>query len=104
MTKSELINAIVHRVAQQEGRGLTRTDIDRILTAQAEVITEHFARDAVHPHVGTEVTIPGLGKLKTAPRASRTGRNPRTGEAMEIAARTAVKFAPSKALSDALNP
>ncbi|MNR47985.1 DNA-binding protein HU [compost metagenome] len=47
--------------------------------------------------------LPGLGKLKPAERAARTGRNPATGLAMEIPAKRLVKFAEAKALSDSLN-
>ena len=46
----------------------------------------------------------GLGKLKFTTRAARTGRNPATGESIEIPAKNAVKFSVAKALSDALNP
>jgi DNA-binding protein HU-beta len=51
-----------------------------------------------------EFTIPGLGKLVKAERAARTGRNPATGEAIKIAAKTTVKFRLSKAAKDAVVP
>lgn len=50
-----------------------------------------------------EVTIPRIGKLKPAVRAARTGRNPATGAAVDIVAKTVVKFTASAALKDALN-
>jgi DNA-binding protein HU-beta len=51
---------------------------------------------------GEEVTLPGLGKFKVAFKAARTGRNPATGEAMQIPAKYVVKFVPSKSLKGAL--
>ena len=52
---------------------------------------------------GAEITLPGIGKLKVAERPARTGRNPSTGAAIEIAAKKVVKFVPAKALTDAIN-
>jgi DNA-binding protein HU-beta len=47
--------------------------------------------------------LPGIGKLKVTARPARSGRNPQTGKAIEIAAKNVVKFVPAKALTDALN-
>lgn len=49
-----------------------------------------------------EFTVPGLGKLVKSHRAARTGRNPQTGEAIQIKARTALKFRVAKAAKDAI--
>lgn len=49
-----------------------------------------------------EVVLHGIGKLKTVAKPARTGRNPATGEEIEIAAKTAVKFVAAKALKDAV--
>ena len=51
-----------------------------------------------------EFTIPGLGKLVKAQRAARIGRNPQTGEAIKIKAKTAVKFRVAKAAKDLIAP
>ncbi|MGI4828160.1 MAG: HU family DNA-binding protein [Janthinobacterium lividum] len=51
-----------------------------------------------------EFTIPGLGKLVKAQRAARIGRNPATGEAIKIGAKTTVKFRLAKAAKDAVVP
>ena len=51
---------------------------------------------------GNEVRIHGFGTFLTAQRAARMGRNPRTGEAVKVAARRVVRFAPSTSLSDQL--
>ena len=51
-----------------------------------------------------EFTIPGLGKLVKAERAARIGRNPQTGEAIKIGAKTTVKFRLAKSAKDAVVP
>ena len=51
-----------------------------------------------------EFTIPGLGKLVKAQRAARMGRNPATGEAIKIKAKTTVKFRLAKAAKNAVVP
>ncbi len=94
MNKAQLIDAIHDRVNAH------RSDIAAVLDAQADVIAGHLQAGGA----GAQATLPGLGKLKAATRAARTGRNPQTGQTVEIPARTAVKFVPGKALADTLNP
>ncbi|MDR3417571.1 MAG: HU family DNA-binding protein [Nevskia sp.] len=53
---------------------------------------------------GDRVSLPGLGSLSVGVRKARTGRNPRTGETIQIAERKVVKFSASSQLSGALNP
>lgn len=96
MNKAELIDAIAAYTH------LPKMAVESILAAQGEVIANHFA--AADPLNDAEVVLPGLGKLKTTTRAARTGRNPKTGEPVEIPERIAVKFAAGKALDDVLNP
>ncbi len=48
--------------------------------------------------------LPGIGRLVKAQRAARMGRNPRTGEPLQIKARTAVKFRVAKSVKDAIAP
>lgn len=52
---------------------------------------------------GEKVQIPGFGVLQVSERAARQGRNPKTGEAMTIAASKNIKFRPGKELKDAVN-
>jgi DNA-binding protein HU-beta len=52
---------------------------------------------------GNEVAIPGFGKFKVQSKPARTGRNPRTGEPVKIAASKKVTFQPAKALKDHVN-
>lgn len=49
------------------------------------------------------VTLVGFGTFKVDNREARTGRNPRTGEAIEIKAKKVPKFVPGKGLKDAIN-
>ena len=51
---------------------------------------------------GDEVRIHGFGAFKTAQRAARMGRNPRTGEAVPVPARRVVRFSPSTTLTQSL--
>lgn len=52
---------------------------------------------------GETVTLPGIGTWSVKERAARSGRNPQTGEAIEIPAKRVVKFSPAKNLRDLLN-
>jgi DNA-binding protein HU-beta len=53
---------------------------------------------------GDAVRVSGLGSFNVAARPAREGRNPQTGEAIQIAASKAVRFHAGKAVKDALNP
>lgn len=89
MNKTELINKI-------KPAGGSAAMTESIINALASVVHEELA-------AGREVTIPGIAKLSVATRAARTGRNPRTGEALAIAAKKTPKFTALKALKDAVN-
>ena len=52
---------------------------------------------------GEEVSIPGFGKFKVTSRDARTGRNPATGETIQIAASKKLGFTPAKQLKDTMN-
>lgn len=52
---------------------------------------------------GHEINIPGFGKFRAKHRAARTGRNPKTGEATEIAAKTVPNFLAAKQLKETVN-
>ena len=53
---------------------------------------------------GNEVSIPSFGKFKVASREARQGRNPATGETIQIAASKKLNFMPAKQVKDAMNP
>jgi len=105
MNKNDLINALqqeldAHR--EQLAGSTTKKEAAQILDAFVCTLTKGLTGGDAD--VDAEVVLPGLGKLKTAARAARTGRNPQTGAEIEIPARTTVKFSASKALDEALNP
>ena len=79
MNKTELINAIV------EGAGLSKADAAKALNATTAAIA-----NAVK--AGEKVALVGFGTFAPAERPARTGKNPRTGEVIEIAAKKVVKF------------
>lgn len=101
MNKSQLIDAIAHDIGLPK-HWLKKSDIETVLESAGRVIAEHFA--AADAGVDAEAVLPGLGKLKATTRAARTGRNPQTGEPVEIPERMAVKFSAGKALEDWINP
>lgn len=90
MSKIDLINELHNRT------GILKVACAEILDALAEC-----AKAAVGS--GTELSIPGVGKITTRQKAARTGRNPATGTPVEIPAKTVVAFKAAKALTDAAN-
>jgi len=89
MTRTELIEAI----AQETGG-------DR---QQAKAFLEGFTR-IIEREMKNEGDVPlaGLGKFKVVKRQARTGRNPMTGESIQIPAKTVVKFTVAKVLKDSI--
>lgn len=64
--------------------------------ATAEAIDAIMLEIKIQAYNGKKVNIPGFGKFEIKQRAARTGRNPKTGEAVEIAASSTLGFRPSK--------
>jgi DNA-binding protein HU-beta len=90
MNKSELIDSIA-----QEAE-LTKADAARAVDAFVDVITKALKRNE-------SVTLVGFGTFEVRERAERTGRNPKTGEAIQIAASKNPSFKAGKVLKDAVN-
>lgn len=90
LNPSELVSAIATKTA------LKTADVDAVVKEMQKVI-------AAQMKAGGEVRLPGFGTFKTSERAARTGRNPKTGEPMEIGARTVVSFSAGKRLKDSVN-
>ena len=90
MNKSDLIE----RMADQAG--ISKTAAGAALDAATEAIKATLKK-------GGAVTLVGFGAFTVSKRAARTGRNPKTGEAIKIKASKAPKFTPGKAFKDALN-
>ncbi len=90
---------------------MTKTDLVRgaaeagniSKTAAEAAVQSVFDQIASSLAAGEAVAIPGFGTFGTSQRAARTGRNPRTGESIAIAASTVVTFKARKGLKDAVN-
>lgn len=89
MTQNELI------LKTAQISGLSRKDVEHALKTAGDVVAAALVEEG-------EAVLPGLGKLVTQQQAERTGKNPKTGEALTIPARKAVKFKVAKALKDAV--
>ena len=76
--------------------GISRSDAVAAVEAVFDSITRGLQR-------GDEVRIVGFGSFSVSKRAASTGRNPRTGEPMQIEASNQPKFRPGKSLKDACN-
>ena len=79
-----------------EATGAKEAEAARVVAAVLDAIRDGLAR-------GEKVAISGFGTFETSRREARQGRNPRTGEPVEVAASTTVRFRPGKGLKDALN-
>lgn len=89
MNKTELIKAV------SEKAELTQKDAAKVLDAVLETITETLANN-------DKVQIIGFGTFEVRERAARKGRNPQTGEEIEIPATKAPAFKPGKELKEAV--
>lgn len=85
MNKSELVKAVA------AGSGLSVKDAAKAVGATIEAIARSM-------HSGESVVIPGFGSFTVRERAARSGRNPRTGAVIKIAARKVVCFRPGKGM------
>lgn len=90
MNKAELIDAVA------EGADISKADATRAVDAVVEQITNALKS-------GDQVTLIGFGTFAVKDRAARTGRNPRTGEPIDIPASKVPGFKAGKALKDAVN-
>ena len=89
MTKAELIDKIA------SGAGLSKTDASKALESTLNAIKSSLKK-------GQKVTLVGFGTFSTSKRKARKGRNPRTGQVINIAAARVPKFTSGKALKDAV--
>ena len=69
-----------------------------------QVVDAVFAAIVGAAAKGEEVSLPGFGKFKVTEREARQGRNPATGETIQIAASKKLGFTPAKQVKDAMNP
>lgn len=89
MTKVELIRQIADKA------GIKQKDAEKAVNAFTETVTDALKN-------GDKVALVGFGTFEVSERAARTGRNPQTGEPVEIAAAKMPKFKAGKALKDAI--
>ena len=90
MNKAELIGSIADK------SGLSKADAGKALDAFVNAVTEGLSG-------GDRIALVGFGSWSVEQRDARTGRNPRTGEEIQIAAKKVVKFKAGAGLSDAVN-
>ena len=90
MNKNDLISAVA------DSSGLSKSDASTAVESVFDAITKTLAG-------GDEVRLVGFGTFSVAKRKASTGRNPRTGEPMNIPASTQPKFKAGKGLKDAVN-
>lgn len=90
MNKTELVDAIAQEC------DLSKVAAQRVLESVLNNIVKTVAN-------GDSIQLVGFGTFASGKRAARTGRDPRTGESINIAAATTVKFSAGKAFKDAVN-
>ena len=88
MTQTEIVNTLA------ESSGLKKTDVKGLFDAIADLASKEVKKNG-------EFTLPGFGKLVKATRKAREGRNPATGQPIQIAAKTTLKFRVGKGMKDA---
>lgn len=90
MNKTDLITAIAEKA------GLPRKDAEKALGALLETVADTLTR-------GEKIQLVGFGTFETKDRQARAGRNPSTGETIQIPAARLPVFKPGKALRDAVS-
>jgi DNA-binding protein HU-beta len=91
MTKTQLVRHIA------EKHSLSNKQVAELIEYLAEVAIRETKKNGVF-------VVPGLGRLVKSARKARIGRNPQTGEAIKIPAKTVVKFRVAKAVKDTIAP
>lgn len=89
MNKTEMIKAIAGKT------GFTQKDVTAVVDAMVDAVVETVK-------AGEDVKIAGFGTFSVTERAARTGRNPQTGETIQIEASKSPKFKAAKAFKDAI--
>ncbi len=92
MIRSELVQKIA-----DDNPHLSHADAERVVNAVLDAIADVLAQ-------GGRAELRGFGTFSTRAREARTGRNPRTGEAVPVSAKRVPHFKPGKELRERLNP
>src|ERR1700719_1299330 len=90
MTKADLIEGLSNKLA------MNNSEAEKAVNIMLDDIVGALKQ-------GERVNISGFGTFAVSPREARTGRNPKTGESIEISASRSAKFKPGKQLKDSLN-
>lgn len=90
MNKAELIGSIADK------SGLSKADASKALDAFVDSVTEGLSN-------GDRIALVGFGSWSVEQRDARTGRNPRTGDTIQIAAKKVIKFKAGAGLANAVN-
>ncbi len=90
MNKADLVNSLSTKT------GLTKTKSNEVVDAIVSTITEALQN-------GEKVTLVGFGTFTTSKKEARKGRNPKTGETLEIPAKTVAKFKAGTELTKSVN-
>jgi DNA-binding protein HU-beta len=91
MTKTQLVRALAEKVGTNNKTAAT------FLETLADVAVKETKKNGVF-------VLPGMGRLKKSQRKARVGRNPQTGEAIKIPAKTVAKFYLAKMVKDSIAP
>lgn len=89
MTKAQFMTMLA------EKSGMSKKEVATMWDMLVQLMYKHTKDDG-------EVTLPGIGKLQKKHRAARTGRNPATGQQIQIPAKTVLKFRVAKQAKDAI--
>lgn len=90
MNKTELIAAMAEKAS------ISKKEAEKALDAFTNVVSDQLVD-------GQKVQLVGFGTFEVSPRAAKPGRNPKTGEVIQIAACNVPKFKAGKALKEAVN-
>lgn len=91
MTKADIIEAVYERLG-----GFSKKESAEVVELVFETIKETLAR-------GEKLKVSGFGNFLVRSKRERVGRNPQTGDEIQITARRVLSFKPSQVLKDALN-
>jgi len=86
MTKAQLVDSLSKKSNE------SKVTVDAVLDSLIEVVSEEVLDK------GDTVFIPGLGTFKQKKTEARTGRNPKTGDTLQISAKTKVGFSPASSM------
>jgi len=90
MKKSEMIEALANQT------GLTKADVEKVFNGTFDLFKSELEK-------GNNVSVAGFGTFKISERSAREGRNPQTGETIQIAASKSVSFKAGSALKEIVN-